>query len=364
MSSANSLKEILLQGQSHWDRSGTRPEARQAFRKALSCRTAALGAEIYASDTTRKVVFHTCKSRACASCGNWATQRWQRERFCALPSLACKGITFTMPDGLWPFFKHNPALLSALPALASDAIAGYARVRHGTRVGVMAVPHTFNPKLEFNAHVHAMVTSGGLQTASASWSACFYFDQDALMRRWRRGVILLLRTALRSGTLKTALRVEDVESLLEEKEACWWSVKIQSFRDTDHFLRYAGRYVRRPPIAQWRIKQIKDGEVEFLHKNKRSASLETASCSIEEFIDRWSQHIPQRCSHVIRHFGLFSPRSSAHTSRAVFAILGQTPKSCSRISFAFSIRRNFGRDPLLDATGHRLKWVGRFAPVG
>ncbi len=263
-----------------------------------------------------------------------------------------------MPDQLWPLFRDNPALLRTLPGLASDAITGYARVTRGIKVGVMAVLHTFTPQLEFNAHVHTMVTSGGLQTASASWAPSSYLDQDVLRRRWQRGVILLLRTALRAGNLKTKMTDDEVECLLAAKEICWWSVKVQSFRDKEHFLRYAGRYVRRPPIAQWRIKTIKAGEVDFLYQNKRSGRLETKHCPIEQFIERWAQHIPQRYSHAMRHFGLFAPRTSAQTSRAVFAILGQSPPPCSRISWAFSIRRDFGRDPLLDAAGNRMKWGG------
>ena len=164
-------------------------------------------------------------------------------------------------------------------------------------------------------------------TASATWVPSFYFDQDSLMRWWRRGVILLLRTALHSGKLRTSMTKEGVESLLAKKEAVWWSVKVQLFRDREHFLSYCGRYVRRPPIARWRVQAIRDGEVQFLHKNKRSNRWETARCSIKEFIVRWSQHIPQRYSHAMRNFGLFAPRSSAQTSRAVFAILGQMPKS-------------------------------------
>src|SRR5262249_42761521 len=68
----------------HWDREQTRSSVRLAFRKALQCRTPALGAEVYASENQERVVFHTCKSRACPSCGHRATIQWQRERWAAL----------------------------------------------------------------------------------------------------------------------------------------------------------------------------------------------------------------------------------------------------------------------------------------
>src|SRR5438309_2553039 len=106
----NPLKQILSQTRPHWDRDHTRPSVRGAFRKALQCRTPALGAEVYASEDQERVVFHTCKSRACTSCGHRATIQWQRERWAVLPDLHYKGITFTMPDLLWQPFRDNPQL--------------------------------------------------------------------------------------------------------------------------------------------------------------------------------------------------------------------------------------------------------------
>ena len=44
---------------------------------------------------------------------------------------------------------------------------------------------------------------------------------------------------------------------------------------------------------------------------------------MEEFIDRWIQHIPDRYQHAVRNFGLFAPRSLGQTSAAIFVIHGQ-----------------------------------------
>ena len=109
------LKQILAQTHSHWDHDGTRPALRQAFKKAMQCRTATLGAEVYASRNQQRIVYHTCKSRACPSCGYRATVQWQRERWAALPDGSYKGLTFTMPDVLWRLFRDNQPLVLASP---------------------------------------------------------------------------------------------------------------------------------------------------------------------------------------------------------------------------------------------------------
>jgi hypothetical protein len=112
----NPLKRILTETRSSWDHDENRHSVRRAFASALQCRTAELGAEVYASDSQEFIHYHTCKSRACTSCGNRASIQWRRERWAALPTQSYHGITFTMPNVLWPLFRDNPALTRALAA--------------------------------------------------------------------------------------------------------------------------------------------------------------------------------------------------------------------------------------------------------
>src|SRR5262249_27612041 len=101
---------------------------------------------------------------------------------------------------------------------------------------------------------------------------------------------------------------------------------IQSFKSREHFLRYAGRYVRRPPIAQHRITFIGERSVRFWSKDKKQRRRVYVTCSLEEFIDRWAQHIPERYQHTVRSFGLFAPRLLSQTSAAIFVLIGQTQR--------------------------------------
>jgi len=184
--------------------------------------------------------------------------------------------------------------------------------RYGLRVGVIAILHTFNGQLEFNSHVHTMVTGGGLYGFSDTWVSRVYYDRDPLMKSWRKAVIELLRAALRAGQLHTKMTVDQMEEMLTQQEKRWWSIKIQSFKDKGYFLQYAGRYVKRPPIAQRRIASIGERTVTFWFKDKRLRRRVEVQCSLEEFIDRWAQHIPELGQHAVRSFGLFAPRALGH----------------------------------------------------
>jgi len=141
------LKQILSLRPDHWDHDGYDPDSRRAFRRAMQCKTPALGSRIFASENEEREICNTCKSPACASCGHWSTIQWQRQRFCALPEGPYLGITFTMPNTLWPLFNRNQRLCRKLPEIAARVIGSYARVHYGAEVGVMAVLHTFNAEL-------------------------------------------------------------------------------------------------------------------------------------------------------------------------------------------------------------------------
>jgi hypothetical protein len=269
-----------------------------------------------------------------------------------------------MPDLLWPLFRDNPQLARALPALAAQVIQIRVSVKQGVHVGVNSILHTFNGKLEFNSHVHTMVTGGGLHEASPRWISRVFYDRDRVMESWRKAVIALLRVAVRAGRLTTELTQDQMEDLLSHLEERWWSINIQSFEGKRHFLQYAGRYVRRPPIAQRRITWIGERIVRFWYKDKKLRRRVYVTCSPKEFVDRWAQHIPERYRHAVRSFGLFAPRALSQTSEATFAALGQQRKPRPKPRrWAYSIERDFGRNPLLDHKGEKMKWVRRLPPT-
>jgi hypothetical protein len=91
---------------------------------------------------------------------------------------------------------------------------------------------------------------------------------------------------------------------------------------------------------------------------------ETERCTIEEFIDRWAQHLPGRYRLAVRYFGLFAPRRWARVAAAVFTILGtpQRPRP-KRLPWVVAIQELGGPNPLVDYKGQPMKFVRHIAPV-
>lgn len=267
-----------------------------------------------------------------------------------------------MPDVLWRVFSQNRALADALPVLAANAVESFASAKHGLRTGVIAFLHTFNGELKFNSHVHTMATAGGWRISSGSWVQSVYYRWEILMRLWRRAVLDLLRTALRQGQLRMSMTVDEMEAMLTEQER-WWSVKIQSLDSIEHFFQYGGRYARRPVIAQGRITNLDEQTVQFSAKDKYSGKLVQIRCSLENLIDLWAQHILKPYKHAVRYFGLFAPRSVNRMFDRIFSSIGckRQPRPTPP-RWAESLKELSGRDPLLDSTGQRMKWVRQLAP--
>src|SRR6266849_10208322 len=137
------IKQILLANRECWDHPGTASNVRENFLKIISCGTIALGAEVFASGTELKLVFHTCKSRFCTSCGQRATEAWQEDLGAILPDVSYIGITLTMPIEFRPIFQQNRHLLHAVSAMGAEAIMQWAKARHEVHLIVIVVQQTF-----------------------------------------------------------------------------------------------------------------------------------------------------------------------------------------------------------------------------
>jgi hypothetical protein len=357
------LQQILVSTRTTWDQPVVRSAVRTNFQKVIDCRTPVLGAEKYASDTEETVVYHTCKSRVCPSCGYRATQLWQREQWAALPDMAYVGLVLTMPDVFWPVFRNNRRLLFDLPVLGAAAVKAWARTRCGIEHLVLVVPHTFGRRLNFHPHLHLLVSAGALHQTTGRWIPRVRFDKDAIMRIWRLAVITYLREALKAGLLGIDSRREFATEL-KFQSTRWWNIHVSRFQSKGHFLRYAGRYLRRPPIAQHRLIDTGNGEVQFTAKDLKLNKIVTIRCPAAEFVRTLADHVPDHYRHAVRYFGLLSPRKKARNYGAIFLLTGQSrrPKP-HRLPWATSLFRTWGRNPLVDSQGIQMRWVGRILPA-
>ena len=254
-------------------------------------------------------------------------------------------------------------LLHHLPKLVARVTQRWATLKYGVRLLIMVIPHTFGGRLNFNSHLHVLVSAGGLQESEGRWITDLAFDKEKLMPMWRFAVITFLREALLAKALTSNPSKVELRTVLRTQYERWWSIHIDHFESKKHFLLYAGRYVRRPPIAHYRFTKVTDREVRLWTKDKILKRRVDVSYTPQEFVATLAEQVPNRYQHAIRYFGLLAPGSKARTSAALFLLLGQRQRPRPRrLSWAFSLRRDFGVDPLIDHRGQAMRWIGRLGP--
>jgi hypothetical protein len=201
------LKELLKDTVAQWDHTGTPPNVRDSFWKVIKCGTAALGAEVFASSTEVKIVYHTCKSHFCPSCGARAASLWAEELKTAIPNIPYREINLIMPKVFWPLFQQNRHLLNDLPAIGADAIDYWATARYGVRVILMVVQQTYGGFLNFYPHLHTLVSAGGLEESCVRWVDDLKFrkeeHQHELMLAWRYALLAYLDAAIKVDALNS-----------------------------------------------------------------------------------------------------------------------------------------------------------------
>lgn len=358
------IKQILRDTQVHWDRNRTPPHIREDLRKTMLCGTEALGAEVYASTTESKLVFHTCKSRVCSICGQLSTEAWQREMQAILPNVPYVGMTLTMPKEFWPILQQNRGLLHCVPAMGAEAIMQWAKARYGVRLLVIVVQQTFGGLLNFYPHLHVMVSTGGLKESTNLWIHRINFDKAEVMRAWRYALVALLSLALRKKLLRSSMSEQELKSMFATQYKRPWNIFISRAGSKAYWLKHDGRYIRRPPLAQHRLSRVSSAAVEYLAKDTANEQFVLKRYSNEEFVDILIQHAPDRGRHAMRYFGLLSPRSKAKLWTAIFLLLNQSKRERPRrLSWRWLRLKTFGIDPLLDSAGQPMHWAGRRRPL-
>jgi hypothetical protein len=362
MSDRYRLKQFIAENQLLWDHDRTREAIRFNFSKVTKCQTAALGAEVFASSSEQRIVYHTCKSKCCPTCGQRATQLWQRKQWATLPDIPYAGIVFTMPDVLWPIFQLNRSFLDDLPALGAHAIKELARAKHGRSI-IMVVTHTFGRRLNFHPHLHILASATGFSGKDSLWRREIAFSRHTLMSIWRRTLIEYLKAAHRHRLLPVGWTESEPEIVLERQQERWWNIYVSSLTSKSHFLRYAARYVRRLPVSEQNL-SLAGPTVQLRFKNTRTQQTSAARFSAPEFLAALGQHVPDRYRHAVRYFDLWGSRVKETSAAKVFSSLGQdrtTPPT--RLGWATSIKKHFGENPLVDSNGEIMRWSRRIAPT-
>jgi len=191
-----------------------------------------------------------------------------------------------MPKQFWNHFQQDRRLLSDIAVLAASVIGRWIQACYGVMPYILVIPHTFGRRLNFHPHLHILVSTAGINKRENRFVHFRHIDKYALMYWWRFAVVHYLAQVL--GT-----RAEDVDAFdgeLDHQSKRPWNIHIKRFSSKWHFLRYAARYLRRPPIAEDRFISVTDEHVEYWANDLKLKAWVRIKVSVEEFLELLIQH--------------------------------------------------------------------------
>ncbi len=98
--------------------------------------------------------------------------------------------------------------------------------------------------------------------------------------------------------------------------------------------------------------------------DKKERETKVAEYTVEEFLKRLADQVPDRGAHGVRCFGLLGPRAKALRYAGFLRLLGKPlPPRPPRLRWAASIMVTWGYDSLRDKFGARMIWRHRLPPM-
>jgi hypothetical protein len=187
----------------------------------------------------------------------------------------------------------------------------------GAQPGILATLHTWSRTLSFHAHVHCLLSGGGL-TVRGCWQPVRmgYLLPVAVVRALFRGQVLgAIEELWLTGRLQTPPHwpADGVRQVLIAAARQKWNIRIaERYRHGRGVVKYLARYVRGGPIKDQRFVAFEGEQVTFRCGRQRDPEARgqprppTVTLAVEEFLRRWSEHVPLPGVHTVRAWGLYA----------------------------------------------------------
>ena len=334
--------------------------------RMLKCRTPELGFSHYECPHCDNflVAFNTCKSRFCNSCGS----KYSKARGLAVSRnlIDChhRHITFTIPDSLRHYFQKKRERLNYLFEAVNMTIAHLLK-KHGRhkdyKTGFICVLHTFGRALNFNPHIHVLI-SEGMVDVFGNVKPLKFFSFELLRKSFMKCLLDLLHQ-----DLGPSFYLEKTELYRLHKKGFYVHAPESSnrFKSQSDLVKYVLRYTGRPVMAESRIIEIdhvrqyiryfyEPHEDDHLPEEARTGAIEVYE-PISEFIKKLIVHIPEYQFKTIRYYGLYSSKGKKRLPnyRKKFTYL----RHKTGLKWRALLKESFDYDVLLCSCGSVMHYI-------
>jgi hypothetical protein len=236
----------------------------------------------------------SCGHRSCPQCQNHETSRWLDRQQAKLLPVDYFMATFTLPYELRALAWDNQTLIyDLLFACASGTLKdfGLNPGNLGADIGMTAVLHTHNRRLDYHPHVHVVVPGGGVDRAKKQWKkkkSKYLFNEFALARVFRARFLEALTKA--GLSLPRAVPRK-------------WVVDCTCAGKGLSALKYLSRYLYRGVIAENNIVSNQDGKISFQYIEGRTGKTLHRTLKGYDFVWLVLQHVLPKGFRRVRDYG-------------------------------------------------------------
>jgi len=240
-------------------------------------------------------------------------------------------MIFTIPHELNEIWRFNMKQMTntLFRAVRDTLFEFFLDERHiGGKPGIIATLHTWTQTQLLHSHIHCLITEGGV-SKEGKWikrSNGYLVPVRAVMAVFRGKMLDYIEKAVEKGQIilpesMTKQRWKNLKNKLGRKK---WNVNIRErYEYGKGVLTYLGRYIRGGAISNKRIKSISDGKVTFRYRDGDNMT-GVMTLSVDDFMKRYFQHVPEPNTKVVRYYGLYAPNKKEELAECRRQ-LGQEP---------------------------------------
>ena len=329
-----------------------KPEQYKAVKAIRTCRTAALGVDIYTcpqcGETTE--VYHNCKNRFCPTCSWSDTVRWAKKIKRNMLKIPHRHVVFTIPHQLNPLIRKNEFLLLNMQMkVSAETLKEYMGLKYKVKPGIISVLHTAGELKTLHAHSHMILSWGGIDKNGSlkqiKGKFANYKSIKSMFRyKYENRLIQLYNTRQLQSNFTDIIQLKRFLKRINQKN---WIIHLEDPIDTPkEVIRYIGRYSKRACLSEYKITQMEDDTIGFSYKVYKKPDCFGKPLEKEivlhynEFFPRLLQHVPLPYFRLVRYYGIYSNRG--HLPREYFSEMEETP-----INWKSLQQSETGQDPLL-----------------
>ena len=319
----NILKQIFFDDHHHWESfknkhgDKVRPVVIKEVEKFRDCGDMKNGFKLYVCEGCNDVhkVAYRCKGRFCTTCSLGESEEWSRLLTEDVLQVNHRHMIFTIDEGLRKIFLLHRHLLKPLMDEAGKLVKDFFKKKAKVTPGIISGLHTFGSRVNFNPHVHMLVTMGGI-TKKGKWKDYDYIPFKMLRKQWQTVVLKFIR---RNLTKQGKRQVQPLlQKAFSENGEGFYVYAPKQKGNVKEQLRYIGRYIRRPAIGINRIEAYDGQQVTFKYVDKTDGKEKRETLTVEAFISRLIRHIPDEQFKTIRYYGMYA-RKNKRLSKKILA---------------------------------------------